>query len=487
MAILDKIGSIGIPPKGVIYLLFMAGLAAMVYGLITQQLMIFVVAACAPIGLIILLLGIDKPILSYTIFAIITCYFSAIYRYTSIEGLSIVIEILLYFTLFSIFLNIVATQDSYPWRNAANILSITYAIWMVYCLLSMLAPYNVIRDWTASGTRSVFFLSPLLYILSGILLCSPKKLRTTLILLSIFVITAGFKVYWQKSQGFDRYEAAWLSSGAWMTHLLKSGIRYFSFYSDAGNFGSSMGMFVLAFGIIASLAKKRFFRLFFLGVAVIAGVGMMMSGTRGAMIVPFGGMGLYLLLCRNAKLSIGISVMGILIYIFFAFTDIGEDNTFIKRMRTAFRPDEDASMNVRLGNQQRFAYYLKDKPFGVGIGGTIVDTDRLLGLEEDYIPTDSYFVGVWVENGVVGLCLYITILVVILLRCCYIIMFKVKNRQLSRILAALLCSVFGIWLNGYVGRGMGFQPSSFVIAIFLSFVLNGAYMDKRLAKDEIIL
>ena len=107
-------------------------------------------------------------------------------------------------------------------------------------------------------------------------------------------------------------------------------------------------------------------------------------------------------------------------------------------------------------------------------------------LDEDFIPTDSYYVGVWVEGGIVGLCLYITLQALILLRCCYLLMFRIKNDQLRKILAALLCGVFGIWLNGYVGRGMGFQPSSFIIAIFLSFVLNGVYMDKRLKKDEII-
>mgnify|MGYP000385576255 FL=1 len=107
-------------------------------------------------------------------------------------------------------------------------------------------------------------------------------------------------------------------------------------------------------------------------------------------------------------------------------------------------------------------------------------------LDEEFIPTDSYYVGIWVEGGIVGLCLYIVLQAILLLRCCYLLMFKIRNEQLRRILVALLCGVFGIWLNGYVGRGLGFQPSSLIIAIFLSFILNGVYMDRRLEKDEII-
>ena len=61
------------------------------------------------------------------------------------------------------------------------------------------------------------------------------------------------------------------------------------------------------------------------------------------------------------------------------------------------------------------------------------------------------------------------------------------NDQLRQILAALLCGVFGMWLSGYVGRGMGTQPNQFLIAMFLAFVLNGPYMDKQLRKDEILI
>ena len=41
----------------------------------------------------------------------------------------------------------------------------------------------------------------------------------------------------------------------------------------------------------------------------------------------------------------------------------------IRRMRTAFKPTEDASFNVRIENQKIIAHYLKKHPMGAGIGG----------------------------------------------------------------------------------------------------------------------
>lgn len=486
MALAFKKDNFTLSSSGIVYLLFFAGLLAMAYGLITQRWIIFASVMLLPLTALILFYAVEKPMLSYVLFAVVTCYFSAIYRYSGIEGLSGILDISLTFCLFSIFINVLSNRENYPWKNGFNTLTLTYFIWLSYCFLILLSPYSSLDNLISN--RSVFFTLPLTYFISGVLLCSTKKLRITLLMLGLFILTAAFKAYWQKKKGFDGTEMQWLvGGGGWHTHILQSGIRYFSFYTDAGNYGSSMGMFVVAFGIIGIIAKKNIARYFCIGVAIFAWIGMMMSGTRGAMIVPFGGVALYFLISKSVKMMVSCFLLGILTFSFFYFTDIGDDNAFIRRMRTAFRPTTDASYNVRLENQKRFAYYLADKPFGVGVGGKLIDKKGIRELNEDYIPTDSFYVGIWVEGGIVGLCLYLALQIILLLKCCYLLMFKIENKQLSQILTALLCSVFGIWLNGYVGRGMGFLPSSFIIAVFLSFVLNSPHMDKQLKKDEIII
>lgn len=482
---MPKERNLSITAPGIVYLLFFGGLLMMAFSLITQQWLIFAGVTLLPLSVIILLYATEKPMLSYMLFAVITCYFSAIYRYSKVEGLSGIMDIFLGFCLFSIFINVISNRQNYPWKNGFNILNITYWVWIIYCFLILLTPHAYLNNLISN--RSIFITLPLTYFISGILLCSTKKMKNTLLLLGLFIITAAFKAYWQKRRGFDSYELEWLVSGGWHTHLLRSGTRYFSFFTDAGNFGASMGMLTIVFGIISITIKNRIMRIFYISVTVLAWIGMMMSGTRGAMIVPFGGVLLYFLISKSIKMMVSSCILGAIVFSFFYFTDIGDNNVFIKRMRTAFRPTEDASFSVRKENQKRFAYYLADKPFGVGVGGHVVDTKRIMVLNEDFIPTDSFYVGIWVEGGIVGLCLYITLQILVLLRCCYLLMFKIKNKQLRLILSAMLCGVFGLWLNGYVGRAMGFQPSSFIIAVFLSFILNGPIMDRQLKENEIII
>lgn len=475
-----------IASSGIVYAIFFIGLLIIAYSLIMQKWPIFLGITLLPLAALILLYAIEKPMLSYIILCTSTCYFAAINRYSGLEGLSVILDILLVFCFFSIVINVISDRQSYQWTRGINILTITYFIWICYCAMSLLVPYTAVYNPVTN--RGVFLSVPLIYFISSVLLCTTKKLKITIILLGVYVITNALKLYWQKTLGWDRAESVWLIEGAWQTHILHTGVRYFSLYSDAGNFGSSMGMLATAFGIIGTVVQNRIFRFFCLGISILSCIGMIMSGTRGAMVVPFGGILLYLLLSKSIKNIITFGALGLLTFCFFYFTDIGDNYTPIRRMRTAFRPSDDASFNVRLENQKRFYSYLEDKPFGLGIGAKIIDIEHTqLAKEEKYIPTDSMYVERWVESGIIGLCLYISIQVTILLYCCYLLMFKIKNHQLRQILAALLCSVFGIWLNGYVGRGMGLQPSALIIAIFLSFVLNGCYMDRKLKKNEIII
>ena len=54
-------------------------------------------------------------------------------------------------------------------------------------------------------------------------------------------LLAAAKGYWQKNKGFDSTELSWLWAYGARTHFIHSGIRYFSFFTDAGLFGASMG------------------------------------------------------------------------------------------------------------------------------------------------------------------------------------------------------------------------------------------------------
>lgn len=139
----------------------------------------------------------------------------------------------------------------------------------------------------------------------------------------------------------------------------------------------------------------------------------------------------------------------IMLYAFYAFTEIGDGNALIRRMRTAFRPQEDTSFNVRIENQKLIAEYMRTHPWGAGLGKGVarvnVNSD---GVVEDTIPPDAFYVDIWIQTGTIGLLIYISMCIAIIIYSCYIIMFRVRNPGLRNILTAFICGVFGIWAQG---------------------------------------
>lgn len=474
---------LSINPRGLTYLLFFAGLLILVYAIISKNTILATTVIATPTILLVCIAGMQYPMLSYCIYCAVTFYFAALYRYSEIEGLSILYDIFLSVCVLSIGMNIANNKHTnYYWKNALNILTIGQLLWILFTLLEQFAPYSSFNDLVKN--RGFFTVIPISYFLSSLLLDSPKRLKMTLILLGIYIITVAMKLYWQKTQGWDWAESKFLLTyDAWRTHLLQSGVRYFSFFSDAGNFGATMGVFFTVFGVVSFVVKRFWLQWFCIVVTILTAIGMIMSGTRGAIAIPFSGLFLYVLLSKNIKAILFAILAGSLAFSFFYFTEIGNENAFIRRVRTAFHPQEDASYNVRVENRKRFAYYLQDKPFGVGLGNHVVDTQELMRTDEDFIPTDSYLVDIWVAHGIVGLCVFLVFMGLVILRCCYVLFFKVHHPQLRQILAGMLGGVFGLLVNAYVGRAMGATPCSLLVPILLSFVLNGPYIEKQIAPD----
>ena len=473
-------------PRSITYLVLATGLIVIAYTLIFDKMIILAAVAFLPLITIVLNYCIQKPKFSYLLYTTYIYYLTAIMRYSRKEGLSVVSDILLVFIFLSILLFAIRHKSQMQFSHAINFVTISYVIWILYILIQFVNPSTGTDSETIITNIRTWCLGiPVLYIVSSILLDNPKTIRSGLIIIGLFTLTAFLKLLYQKYRWFDEAETEWLMKSSWFTHILPTGIRYFSIFSDAGNFGSNMGMVTIVYGIVTFHTQNRWLRLFYLSVALMGVIGMFMSGTRGAIIVPLAGLALYCLISKSIKIM-GISaIVFLILYSFFTFTEIGNDNGLIRRMRTAFTPTEDASFNVRVENQKKIAEYLETNPWGAGLGKGVERIQYIDGqFVVDNIPPDSYYVNIWMQMGNSGLIIYIAIYAAILLRCCYIIMFRIRDKQLRNILAALLCGVFGMWLNGYVGRGMGATPSAFMIAASLAFVMNGPFMDKQILLKE---
>ena len=189
----------------------------------------------------------------------------------------------------------------YDWKRSRNFLTVIWLIWFVYCLLEIFNPTSVIQAWNIAINGYAFF--PLLSaILIPILFTRYKDLKWLLILWAFLCLLAAAKGYWQRNHGFDSAELYWLLvEGGARTHFIYSGVRYFSFFSDAANYGTSMGLSMTIFGIIGFYVRPIWLKFLFWGTAVASFYGLMISGTRSAVIIPIVGLVTYLILCRNIK------------------------------------------------------------------------------------------------------------------------------------------------------------------------------------------
>lgn len=468
-----------------IRLLLFIGLAAFTMALAYQQLVIALGIAALPIVIAIGLYGLTRPHVVYFIYAVYACTFITIMRYTRIDGLSVVLDILLVYVMVSMICS-TYIRKNIDWNRAVNMLTLSYIPWIFFTLFQFLNPFTR-SDSMMTGLRGWIGETVILYIMVSILSDKWKALRVGLMTLSIMVFACYLKVLWQRYVGFDSAEQYFLFvQGAQTTHLIHSGARYFSFISDAATFGTFMSTAALVYGLVSIKTTNKKMAIWYAIIAILSFLGQLLSGTRGSLIIPAIGIVLYTLLCKNIKIAMIMLFLGLTTYVFFAFTNIGNSNSFIKRARTAFHPSKDASMNVRLENREKIADYLSRNPLGAGIGhfATIIKLNDEGLYENKNIPYDSYYVGIWSQTGYFGLFLHILIHASVILTCCYKVMFKVKNAELRQILMAFTCAAFGIYVSGYTSYSIGQPPINFLIPAMLAFVLNGPYIDAELQQNN---
>lgn len=474
-------------PKALLHFMLIGGLVGIAYAAITQQLILVAIIVVLPIIVTAMVYGFQNPYLVYMLYATYAFFFTTISRYTNKVKLSVGLDIILVYLVISLLIVFYLKKMDFKIKSAANLFTISYIIWITFILLQLTNPH-ITEEGITHGIRIIILETFALYCLASIVSNTPKVLKNGLLLIGIFTIIAFLKLMYQKYIGFDSAERYWLYvQEAAKTHILSTGIRYFSYFTDAGNFGTVMAAIATVYAIIGANTRNQKLAIFYLSIAAMGAIGMILSGTRGALIIPFASLALYCLICKSVKIFVTSTIIGLSLFTFLAFTELGNGNSFIRRARTAVNPTEDASFNVRIENRKEMAQYLENYPYGVGIANDIPK----LWLQQDYtykegtLPPDSFFVSTWIEMGMLGLVLQISIYIVVVLGCCFIVMFKVKDRYLKQQLAAFTATVFGILLSGYTGYAPGMPPTNFIIVAMIAFVMNGPCLDKQISLQKL--
>lgn len=464
-------------PRSFIYAGICIGLISILYAAFKEQLGVMIWTGMLPLLFLSIAYSLKSPLYSFMVFFTGNYFIMAINRYAEITGVSLIIDILIVFTLLSVIIQS-TLYGTIPWKRIKNPVTLGTCIWMIYTFLEVVNPNSKIDAWIAS--RQLIYSCTIVVILTCVLFTKKKHVFNIIILLSIFTFIATLKTLQQKFIGWDTAEAKFLfEDGGAVTHIIWSGIRYFSIFTDASNFGSNMGFSTLIYGIIAFQVKNKALRIWYIIVAGLSCYCMFLSGTRGAIIVPLGGLAYFSLLGRNGKTLIASFSSFILLFCFFTFTNIGQGNSYIRRMRTAFNPTEDASYNVRVENQKKIKAYMTGKYFGIGLGLGGGEAQRFGKSYINSIPVDSWYVKLWVETGVVGLTLYLLIYGMALIWGSYLLMTKLKDTQLRGTMAALASGCFGMILSAYGNSFFGQYPTHFLMFISLALLSISPFLEKE--------
>ena len=370
-----------------------------------------------------------------------------------------------------------------------NIMLLAITIWFGFCLIEIFNnTCGLGINFTAWFTGARLLTIQLFWILIvfSISITTPQILIRYLKVWACLSIFSAFWTWKMITFGLTNAENSFLYGAGMNTHLLQAGtlIRYWSTFTDAANYGCNAASTAIAFLIFGITSKIKNEKVFYILVAIAVTWGMFQSGTRTAIFCMMGGFAVFLVLSRSFRIMIPSAIIGTIFLLILVFTNIGNGNQQIRRMRSAF-DRKDASANVRDVNKAAIAKYMKDAPWGIGIGmytDNIPTWNKFKLLSE--IPPDSEYVFIWVRTGAIGVSIFALCMIMILSGASYVVLFKLKNQSLIGIGAGMCAAFTAIQLGGYANQVIYQYPNGVTFFGGMAIVYLLPYLEPEWIKYE---
>ena len=471
---------------GRVILLFLLFLLA-IYNFAISGFSSFAIICSIPLIIVSAYLAFKWP---YIVFwsLIITNYILQFFSFN--EWLPSGIPLSAYNELFEITLIAIALIDirkDHHWGRSMNLMTFAAFLWILLCALEVFNDtcslgINVAAWFT--GFRLMAFQLIYFILVFSIYINSPEVLTKYL---KVWAFLALFSVYWtfkQKYIGLNPFENARIHAYG-STHFVNGIIRYWSTFSDAANYGCNAAATSVAFLLIGLTSKFKKDKIFFSITGLLVLWGMFQSGTRTAIACFFVGLMVYVVLSKSIKMALPIIFFGIISFCLLAFTNIGQGNNQIRRMRSAFNKD-DASASVRDVNKATMAKYLKEAPWGIGISirsGDVPARNKYVILSN--IAPDSEYVYMWIHTGKIGVSVFAFSMFLMFVGGCRIVLFKIKNKSLIGIGAAICCAFASIQFGGYLNQVLFQYPNGLIFFGGLAIVYVLPYIEKDWEKYEL--
>jgi len=432
-----------------------------------------------PFGLALAILVFSNPTRTLYTTIIMSFLISGLSRYVKLPwGLSI--DIMLVLAWLVLFIKDFRNLKTDYLKNDFMALSV---VWMGFVILLIANPESRSLQAWFYAMRGVGFYFLLVLGLTLMLLRDKRHLDHFIKLVISLSIFGAFWAMKQKFIGVDSYEHHWLwVEGHWDEHVLFGVLRAFSFYSDAGQFGASQAMVSMMCGIL--LFQKNISlsqRVLYASGMILTFIGFGISGSRGALAIPAMGGIAFLVLSKNFKLLILGSLMMVTSFSVLKYTHIGHGIEQVRRMRTALAPDN-PSLMARKRNQKTFARHLSSRPLGGGIGsagywGNRFSPNTLLAET----PTDSYYVKIWAETGIIGVGLHVLILGYFMGAAAMFIQ-GIKSFNLKYKAIAIYSSVFGVLAASYGNQVFSQMPTGIIMSVAIGLLYLVPRFDEQTLK-----
>jgi hypothetical protein len=374
-------------------------------------------------------------------------------------------------------------------ERTTNIMLYTLMVWCTFCTLEVLNDTCSIGidigKWYAAARMMAFQLM-YAFLVFTLYISNPKILVRYLFVWAGLALFAAFWVWKQQYFGMTASENAWIQTRGRSTHILQAGtlIRYFSIYSDAANFGIGIASTAVAFIIFGITSKIKRHKYFFLTTGIICAWAMFPSGTRTAIACFIAGILAYVFLSKSFKVAIPVSIFfGVFVFVL-AFTNIGNSNQQIRRMRSAFDKN-DASANARSINQEAMKKYLSEAPWGIGmhIGYQNVPANNKYTFMAT-VPPDSEYVFIWIHTGIIGITTFLICTAMMIVGACWIVFFRLQNPSLRGIGAGFCCAMISQQLGGYGNQVLMQFPNCLTFYGGLAIVYILPYIEKEWMEYE---
>ena len=357
------------------------------------------------------------------------------------------------------------------WSFAKDPISSLLLFWIYYNIFQVLNPSQESKMAWLFTVRSLAVLN-LLYFIACFAFNSFKRIQQMLNLIVILAAIVAIYGLKQEFMGFSSAEKAWIYQDPERFQLFFQWgrMRTFSLFNDAMTFGimmAYMGLFCL---IYATAPMRVLYRSLLVFAAILMFWSSIYTGTRTCFaLIPLG-FAFYAVMTLKKEVFMGLVV-------FLAFGSVlvikgGNSNAVLFRVKSAFEPTEDASVQIRYFNQKRIRPFIYSHPIGYGPGSTGLWARRF--TPDSFLAKfahDSYYVRLAVEEGWIGLALYMFFLFTVLRRALYFYL-RVRDPMIKTLYLSLMTSLFMLAVANYPQEAIVQLPTSLVSYVFFAAIVR---------------